>query len=97
MPHAVHSQPHDRLPSIQLRQVTRAVVWNQMLWTAGYSLTTGGFLSYFGYELGASEIVIALLLVIPETAGIFGLLARWTIHLTGNRKGSGSVFYWRRG
>lgn len=66
--------------------VTRAVIWNQTLWTAGYALTTGGFLTYFGKDLGAGSMMIALLLVIPETMGIVGLAARWVIQRTGNRK-----------
>jgi hypothetical protein len=66
------------------RSVTRAVVWNQTLWTAGYSLTSGGFLTYFGKELGATGLMIGVLLVVPETAGIFGLLTRWIISLMGS-------------
>ncbi|MCH7688750.1 MAG: hypothetical protein IH899_19055 [Planctomycetes bacterium] len=62
------------------------VIWSQALWTAGYSLTTGGFLTFFGYELGAKTFMIAVLLAIPETVSIFGLLARWVIQRVGNRK-----------
>lgn len=81
------SEQHEAGRAAALSRVTRAVVINQALWTAGYSLTTGGFLTYFGYELGASGTLIALLLVIPETVGVAGLFARWTIHQVGNRKG----------
>ncbi len=56
--------------------VFRAVAWNQILWTAGYSLTTGGFLLYFARELGARDAWIAVLLVLPETVGVVGLLTR---------------------
>jgi hypothetical protein len=42
------------------------VVWNQTLWTAGYSLTSGGFLTYFGKEPGATGLMIGVLLVVPE-------------------------------
>jgi hypothetical protein len=76
----------DAAGKVPLNRVTRAVVVNQGLWTAGYSLTTGGFLTYFGYELGATGTLIALLLIIPETVGIVGLGARWLIHYVGNRK-----------
>ena len=76
----------DTAGKVHLKRVTRAVVVNQGLWTAGYSLTTGGFLTYFGYELGATGTLIALLLIIPETVGIAGLGARWLIHSVGNRK-----------
>ena len=53
-------------PSPSLPTVQRAVVQNQMLWTAGYSLTSGSFLTYFAKELGASWTLISLILVIPE-------------------------------
>ena len=76
----------DPIEETNLSRVTRSVVVNQALWTAGYSLTTGGCLTYFGYELGASGILIGLLLVIPETVGVAGLLSRWMIHRVGNRK-----------
>lgn len=69
-----------------MRFVTSRVMWNQLLWTAGYSLTSGGFLLYFGKELGANAVIIALLLVIPETVGISGLLARWILRHAGSRK-----------
>ncbi len=80
------SAQQDTPPTRDLQRVTRAVVWNQGLWTAGYSLTTGGFLLYFGYELGATGFLIALLLATPETVGIAGLLARWMIQRMGSRK-----------
>lgn len=66
-------------------------MWNQLLWTAGYSLTSGGFLLYFGKELGADALIIAFLLVIPETVGTSGLLARWILRHIGSRK---QVYIW---
>ncbi len=69
----------DRRLSAQLSadgRVLRAIAANQLLWTAGYSLTTGGFLLYFARELGANAAWIAVLLVLPESAGIAGLLTR---------------------
>ncbi len=57
-----------------------------MLWTAGYSLTTGGFLLYFAKELGADSRMIALLLVIPETVGVIGLTSRFWLKRFGSRK-----------
>lgn len=76
----------DSPAATDVARVTRAVVWNQGLWTAGYSLTTSGFLLYFARELGARGFLIALLLAVPETVGIAGLLSRWMIQLLGNRK-----------
>ena len=77
------ANPH-QTPS--LPTLTRAIVWNQALWTAGHSLTTGGFLLYFGQELGATGLWIALLLAIPETVGVIGLATRRVIHWLGGRK-----------
>jgi len=69
-----------------LETVTRAMVWNQTLWTAGYSLTTGGFFNYFAKELGADDRMMALLLVIPETVGILALTTRSLVRRLGPRK-----------
>ena len=66
--------------------VSRSVCWNELVWTAGHSLASGGFLLYFAREFGASSAVIALLLVIPETAGISSLLTRHAITRLGGRK-----------
>ncbi|MCA9070423.1 MAG: MFS transporter [Planctomycetaceae bacterium] len=62
------------------------VMWNQWLWTTGYSLTSGGFLLYFAKELKANAFIIAVLLVIPETVGISGLGTRWILRRVGSRK-----------
>ncbi len=67
-------------------RTVRAVIWNQLLWTAGYSLTTGGFLLYFAKDLNATHLQIALILVIPETFGFFGLYSRRLINLFQSRK-----------
>jgi len=67
-------------------EVLRAVTRNQILWTAGYSLTTGGFLLYFARELGARDLWISVLLVLPETVGVAGLLTRSAIHAFAGRK-----------
>ncbi|MGE3314288.1 MAG: MFS transporter [Planctomycetaceae bacterium] len=78
---------HTAFPvSVPLPEVTRAVVWNQALWTAGYALTTGGFFNYFARELGAGDRIMALLLVIPETVGILALSTRPVVRRLGNRK-----------
>lgn len=66
--------------------VLRAVCWNQVLWTAGYSLTTGGFLLYFARELRATDLWISVLLVLPESAGIAGLLTRPAVRAAGRKR-----------
>ncbi|TWU14301.1 Major Facilitator Superfamily protein [Symmachiella macrocystis] len=73
-------------PSDNLDAVTRAVLWNSMLWTAGNALTSGGFLSYFASELDASPIVLAVLMATPETVGIMALAGRPIIRWLGDRK-----------
>lgn len=71
---------------VETPSVIRAVVWGQMLWTIGFSLTTGGFLTYFAYEIGAKAVPIAVILVIPEMAGVCGVFSRTITKLFGNRK-----------
>ncbi|QDT37198.1 MFS transporter [Stratiformator vulcanicus] len=56
--------------------VFRAATWNQILWSAGYPLTAGGFLVYWTRQAGAGTIAIAILLALPETAGLAGGLSR---------------------
>jgi Na+/melibiose symporter-like transporter len=73
-------------PSPSLPTVQRAVVQNQMLWTAGYSLTSGSFLTYFAKELGASWTLISLILVIPETIGVLAIWSSRLVPITGSRK-----------
>jgi MFS family permease len=85
MPAPESSESADAL-LVLLAAVTRAVVWNQALWTAGYALTTGGFFNYFSRELGAGDRIMALLLVIPETVGILALSTRPIVRRLGNRK-----------
>ena len=66
--------------------VTRAVVWNQVLFTAGNSLVSGGFLLFFAREFGAAGVWIALLAVLPESAGALGLATRWIARRCGGRR-----------
>lgn len=74
--------------------VVRRVVLNQLLWTAGSTLVTGGFLLYFarelgtvaGYDRGTMAIVTACLLAIPETVGVAALLGRAIVRIVGSRK-----------
>lgn len=68
------------------RAVASRVFWSQVLWTAGYSLTTGPFLTYFGQDLGAKGRIVALLLIVPEVAGTMGLFTRSVIRRFGGRK-----------
>lgn len=74
------------------RVVARRVFWSQVLWTAGYSLTTGPFLTYFGQDLGAKGRVVALLLIVPEIAGTLGLFTRSVIRRFQGRKQVWIVF-----
>ena len=57
-------------------------LWHAGLWTAGVSLTAGGFLTYFAAQLGAKGLTMSLILVLPEIIGASGFGAgkciRWT-------------------
>ena len=66
--------------------ITRAVFWNQFLWTAGYALTSGAFLTFFFKELGAEPFAISVILVVPEMFGIAAFLARPLILRTQSRR-----------
>ena len=61
------------------RSEQRAIWWNTILWTAGHSLTSGAFLSYFAVDLGASALLLGLLAAAPELVGSSGLAAS-TVH-----------------
>src|ERR1700685_4536799 len=74
------------------RTIARRVFWSQALWMAGYSLTTGPFLTYFGQDLGAKGRLIAVLMVVPEVAGILGLFTRNVIRQFRGRKRAWLVF-----
>ncbi len=68
------------------RTVVRCVIWNQSLFTVGHSLTTGGFLLYFARDLGATGLIFALLLALPEIVGASAVATRFLIRHTGSRK-----------
>ncbi len=82
------------LPSASDRSVVRRVVLGQLLWTAGYTLTSGGFLLYFARELGAATgrdrevmgVVTAFLLAVPETVGVAGLWCRSLVAAWGRKR-----------
>jgi len=73
------------------KQILSLVLLNQLLWTAGYSLTTSRFLYYFASDLGANAWMIAVLHVIPETFGVLGLTSRLWIKQFRSRK---KTFLW---
>ncbi len=57
-----------------LRRLTRAVGWNAALWSIGNLLTTGGFLLYFVKSYSPPPFAVTVLLIVPETVGLAGLL-----------------------
>lgn len=61
-------------------------MWNQLLWTAGYPLTSGGFLLYFASDLGARGFLTSLLLALPELVGVGAVFTRPLIVAVGYRK-----------
>ncbi|MEZ5943978.1 MAG: MFS transporter [Planctomycetaceae bacterium] len=74
--------------TIQPEGVLSAVVVSQMLFMAGHSLTstTSGFLTYSFFEFAPSAFAAALLLTLPDAAGMFGLATRWLSQYCGGRK-----------
>ena len=68
------------------RQVRRRVAINQALFTAGYTLTSGGFLYYFVSDTKASPLLITILLALPELIGVLAIASPWALKLTRNRK-----------
>ncbi|MEW4489745.1 MFS transporter [Thalassoglobus sp. JC818] len=66
--------------------VTRLVMWSQALFTAGNSLTTGGFLNYFIYEFEQSALYLAAIQVAPECAESLGVFTRRILNWFRGRK-----------
>ncbi len=69
-----------------LADLTRRTGVNALLWSAGNLLTTGGFLAYFVREYRPPGMVLAALLVVPETAAILGLATPWFVARAGDRR-----------
>lgn len=55
---------------------------------AGHALTStsGGFLTYFFYEFAPSAFAVALLMTLPDVAGLAGMLTRKLSEVCGGRK-----------
>ncbi len=66
--------------------VTRAVVLSQALFTAGNSLTTGGFFNYFVNDLHPGAFLFALVQIAPENSEAMSFFSRWLIVRFYNRK-----------
>lgn len=72
--------------SKEVQALSRSVVQNQLLFTAGYALTTGGFLTYFAADLGATTRTIAWVLVIPELVGVLAVFTPWLLRQVAIKK-----------
>ncbi len=83
---SLETEDTDEPAQIELSRLTRLVMINQFLWSAGYSLTSGGFLLYFAKGLGADDWSIRILLVLPELLGLSGLLSRNFLQRFGSSK-----------
>lgn len=68
------------------RRVTRLVIISQVLFTAGHSLTTGGFLSYFIYEFEPSAMFMAAIQIAPETSEAMSFVTRYLLAVVPSRK-----------
>ena len=82
----LETEDTDETTQIELSRLTRLVMINQFLWSAGYSLTSGGFLLYFAKGLDADDLSIRVLLVLPELLGLSGLLSRKLLQRFGSSK-----------
>lgn len=67
-------------------RMTRAVVWSQMLFTAGNSLTIGGFLNYFVNEFDPAMLFVAAIQITPESAEAFSYSTRQVLRVVHSRK-----------
>ena len=70
------------------REVVQRVVISQLLFIAGHSLTStsSGFLTYFFYEFAPSTVAIAILMTLPDVAGLLGMATRYLTAWCGGRK-----------
>lgn len=80
------NSPVHQLQFCETSRITRAVVVSQMLFSAGHSLTTGGFLYYFAYTFGPSAFFLAALQIAPETSEAFSLVTRALLNRFRSRK-----------
>jgi len=78
----------DQTPGLspETERLSRSVVQNQLLFSAGYALTTGGFLYYFAGHLGAGTRTISILLALPELVGVLAVFTPALLILFRNRK-----------
>ncbi|MBL4884790.1 MAG: MFS transporter [Planctomycetaceae bacterium] len=72
--------------SDRTKSLSRSVVFNQTLFTAGYSLTSGGFLVFFAADLGASTKAITWILTLPELVGMLAVLTPCILCWVKNKK-----------
>lgn len=79
-------------PVPQVGRVVRLVMVSQLLFTAGNSLTIGGFFNYFVYEFHPSALFLAVLQIAPESAEALGFLGREIALRLRNRKWIWIVF-----
>ncbi len=73
--------------SPRTKRLSRDVVANQLLFTAGHSLTSGGFLVFFAADLGASTRTTTWVLTLPELVGLFAMLTPALLQGVKNKKG----------
>ncbi len=71
-----------------LRALSLSVVINQLLFTAGYSLTSGGFLTYFAADSGAAQKLssMAWVLALPELVSVLAIGTPWLLPWCGDKK-----------
>ncbi len=63
-------------PTTEYLSLRRRVAINQVLWSIGYAVTSGAFLTFFLSDQGASWTQIGLILALPELVGTLSLFTR---------------------
>lgn len=82
----MESLPRPTTTPPESQRVTRSVVISQMLFTAGHSLTMGGFLNYFVEEFHPSALFLTVVQIAPETSEACSVLTRHVLRVAQSRK-----------
>lgn len=70
----MHRQDSDEVH--EFKYLKKQVALNQLLWSLGYAMTSGAFLTYFLFDQGAESKQIGWILVLPELVATVSLFTR---------------------
>lgn len=80
------AEANRQLSPAQRRRGMEGGVVQGALWALGNGLTTGAFLNYFAYELGATGFELGLIVALPGLFGVLRLVAPAIFRLSGGYK-----------